>query len=252
MKVTFLPSAFEGPFQFLTSFLVNDRVAIDAGSLGWALPAEHQVLVRHVFLSHTHIDHLASLPIFVETAYEGTAECVTVHGSAAVLRCLHDDLFNDRVWPDFFRLSPPGAPFLKAQPLTAGLPVEVEGLRVTPIPVNHVVPTFGFLVEEPGAAVLIVGDTGPTEEIWRRANAVEDLKAVFLEVTFPNQMAALADASRHLTPAMFRQELEKLTRPTMLVAVHIKPRFRAAVVSELHALGLPQLLIGESGRTYTF
>jgi ribonuclease BN (tRNA processing enzyme) len=252
VKIMLLPSASEGTVQYLTSFLVNDRVAIDAGSLGFYRRPEEQAQVRHVFLSHAHIDHIASLPIFVENAYEGKADCVTVHGSEPVLHCLRQDVFNNRVWPDFLRLSSPATPFLKLLPLTPGVPVDVEGLRITPIPVNHAVPTFGFLVEGPDAAVLIPGDTGPTEEIWQRANAVEKLKAVFLETTFPDEMAALADVSGHLTPATFRQELNKLNRPVPVIVIHIKPRYRAAVMRELAALNLPNLAIGESGRAYAF
>lgn len=252
MKVTLLPSAFEGPFQFLTSFLINDRIAIDAGSLGLVRPPEEQAQIKHVFLSHTHIDHIASLPIFVENAYEGKADCVSIYGSEAVLECLRQDLFNDRVWPDFLRLSPAKAPFLRLVPLTPGLAVELDGLRVTPVPVNHVVPTLGFLIEGPDAEVVIPSDTGPTEEIWRRANSLGNLKAVFLEATFPDEMAELATLSQHLTPATFRQELNKLTKPVTAIAIHIKPTYRATVVRQLGALGLPKLLIGEGGREYTF
>jgi cAMP phosphodiesterase len=238
--------------QFLTSFLVNDTLAIDAGSLGFFGHPTEQARIKHLLITHSHIDHIASVPIFVENAYEGKKDCVTIHGSQVVLDCLQRDMFNNRVWPDFIALSMPEAPFLKLQPLEAGQTVELEGLRITAVAVNHVVPTTGFILEEPGAAVVIVSDTGPTEDIWKAANATPNLKAVFLEACFPNAMTGLAVVSKHLTPAMLGQEVQKLTPPARIIAVHIKARFRQQVVQELHNLALPNLEIGGMGQTYWF
>ncbi len=256
MKVTLVPSSVSAaevrPHQFLTSYRINDTVAIDAGSLGLAGTVDDQAQVKHVLLTHTHMDHIASLPIFVENAYEGNSSCVTIHASEPVLNSLRKDVFNDRVWPDMLRLSPPSAPFLKVALLESERTIELEGLRITPIPVDHVVPTFGFLVEEKDVAVLIVGDTGPTETIWQYANRTPNLKAVFLEATFPDSMAWLAQVSKHLTPALFAGEIRKLKQRPRIVAVHIKARFRDQVVRELEKLGIPELEIGTMDRVHTF
>jgi ribonuclease BN (tRNA processing enzyme) len=256
VKVVLVPSSVsersEDQHQFLTSFLINDTVAVDAGCLGLNGTAQEQARIRHVLITHTHIDHIGSLPIFVENAYEGKRDCVTVHGNEAVLSCLQTDLFNDRVWPDFIRMSTANAPFLKLALLQAGHAIELEGLRVTPVPVNHVVPTFGFIIEDKDSAVAIVSDTGPTDAIWGYANQTPNLKAVFLEATFPESLTWLAEVSTHLTPALFAREIQKLKRPAALIAVHIKARFRTEVTNELKALGLPNLQIGRFGKPYTF
>jgi ribonuclease BN (tRNA processing enzyme) len=257
LKITLLPSS-TGPagaaerFQFLTSFLINDTVAIDAGSIGFFQGPRDQALVKHIFLSHTHIDHIASLPIFLENVYEGKTDCVTVYGSDSVLECLQKDVFNDRVWADFIGLSRTQAPFLKLERLSPGTPLEVESLRITPVRVDHTVPTLGFLVEDGQATVIIPGDTGPTEEIWQRANAAANLKAVFLEASFPDEMAGLAEASKHLTPATFHRELQKLRGPLAVIAVHIKPRYRETILEQLQRLNLTDLRIGEHCTPYIF
>ena len=241
MRGTFLPSAAPAPGQtgrqYLTSFLINETVAVDAGCLGLYRTPEEQARVRHVLLSHSHVDHLASLAAFVDNVYQAGPECVSVHGIDAVLDSLGRDLFNDRLWPDF--LHPPAGrpPFLKLARLEAGRPVEVDGLRVTPVPVSHTVPTLGFLVEDGSAAVVFPSDTGPTEEIWQRANAASHLRAVFLEATFPQSMAGLAAVSGHLTTALFAAEVRKVRRPTRFIAVHIRARYHDQVVEELRALG---------------
>ena len=158
---------------------------------------------------------------------------MTVHAGAATLESLRRDIFNDRVWPDFIGMSEKGRPFVKLETLEPGRPVQAAGLRLTPLAVDHVVPTLGFLVEAPGVTVAIPSDTGPTDSFWREAGASPNLKAVFLEASFPNAMSELAMVSKHLTPAMFADEARKLRRRVPFVAVHIKPRFYDQVVAEL-------------------
>jgi ribonuclease BN (tRNA processing enzyme) len=254
MRVTLVPSSIaldgEVPSQYLISYLINDTIAIDAGSLGLYGSPRRQAAVKHVLISHTHIDHTATLPIFVENAYEAQSPCVTIHGSDEVLDSLRRDMFNDRTWPDFVALSKGGLRFLALARLEPCRPIELEGLKITPIPVNHVVPTLGFLIEDEHSAVVIASDTGPTELLWDHANAIPRLDAVFLEAAFPNAMSELADLSKHLTPERFGREIQKLNKPVDVVAVHIKARFRDQIVAELKALELPRLEIGEFGKAY--
>jgi ribonuclease BN (tRNA processing enzyme) len=256
VNVTLLPSAVLGTAhaqnQYLSTYLINGVVAIDAGSLGLLASSDAQAGVQHIFLTHSHIDHVGSLPIFLENVYEAQNPCVTVHAGSAVLDSLRRDIFNDRVWPDFIGLSAQQPPFLKLAALRPGEPVSVAGLRLTPVEVNHVVPTFGFVIEDANSAIIISSDTGPTDELWRRANQLPNLRAVFLEATFPQALTGLADVSKHLTPQKFAAEVKKLKRPTRIIAVHIKPRYREEVIRELEHLGLPNLEIGRSEETYTF
>ena len=255
MRITLLPSQVSSRGvergQFLTSYLIDDTVAIDAGALGLLGDLEAQARVRRVFLSHSHADHIASLPVFLDNILSaGTA--VTLHAGEATLDCLRRDVFNDRLWPDFLRLSAEGRPFVTTAVLEPGKPVEVEGLRITPVEVNHVVPTLAFLVEAVGAAVVFSSDTGPTEALWRLANAAEHLKAVFLEASFPDEYEEVAKAARHLTPSLFAAEARKLTRPATFIAVHLKPIFQERIARELFALGLADLKIGLPGESYRF
>src|SRR5207245_10727782 len=112
---------------------------------------------------------------------------------------------------------------------------------LTPVALNHVVPTLGFIIEDKDAAVVVVSDTGPTDEIWKHANATPKLKAVFLEATFPNSMIGLAEVSKHLTPVLFAREVEKLKKRVAFIAVHIKARYWSQVVGELQDLGITGL-----------
>ena len=254
MKITFVDSSVgQGPrYQYLTSFLVNDTVSIDAGCLGFLSPPSLQRQVRHVLLSHSHIDHLASLPIFLENACQPDTECVTVYASDPVLESLHNDVFNGRLWPDLNQLTSADMPYLNLERLEAEKTIAIDQIRITPVPLDHVVPCFGFIVQHPGAAVVFASDTGPTQRIWDIANETPDLKAIFMEASFPNALAGLALLSKHLTPGMLQDEGAKLEGNPRLAIVHIKPTHYEIVVSELEALGLANLEVGKPGAEYEF
>jgi len=256
VKITLVPSAVAmgagAPGFFLSSYLIDEIVAIDAGGIGFIDDLSTQLRIEHIFITHSHIDHIASLPILLDTVFEAGGRCVTVHAGRATLESLRRDVFNDRVWPDFISMSEKGMPFVKLESLEPGRPVRAAGLRLIPLAVDHVVPTLGFLVEAPGVTVAIPSDTGPTDSFWRAAGEAPDLKAVFLEASFPNAMSELALASKHLTPAMFAAEARKLGRSVPFVAVHIKARWYEQVVAELNALDTPDVRIGRQGETYEF
>ena len=256
MKVTLIPSSATGTvpdhFQYLSSTVINDTLAIDAGCLGFYGCARDQARIRHILLTHSHIDHLASLPVFAENAFEGRPDCVTIHASSAVLECLRRDVFNNILWPDFLALSEGKDKFLCLRPFEAGQTRTLDGLQITAIAINHPVPTVAYLVADERAAVAFVSDTGPTEEIWQRINTLTHLEAVFLECCFPNSMTWLANVSKHLTPALLADEVRKLTLPTRIIVVHIKSRFRDEIIAELQALKLTGLEIGRFGEPYEF
>ena len=162
MRVELIPSSIPASdTQFLVSFLVNDAVAIDAGALGLLADLDRQEKVQHVFITHEHLDHIASLAIFLENVYRPGPDCVEVLGSQDVLDFLHRDIFNGRVWPDFFELSQPGNTFVSTTVLKPWQPVRRAGLTITPVPVSHSVETLGLVVDDGAAAVGFPSDTGP-------------------------------------------------------------------------------------------
>ncbi len=254
MKVQLLGSSVDNvaEHQYVSSFLINGTVAIDAGCVGFHGTPEEQEAIRHVFLTHCHSDHTASLPIFVENAWTPSGECPRVYGSPETLDSVQRHIFNDVVWPDFIALSKNMPPFLQLCPLQPEVQVEADGLRIIPVLVNHLVPTFGYVIADDQCAVIVAGDTSPTTRLWEVAHQTAGLRAVFLEACFPNSMKRLAETSCHLTPEMFRQEVAKMPSGVRVVAMHIKVRYRAEVIRELNALGLPNLEIGVCEKEYDF
>ncbi|MCI0485156.1 MAG: 3',5'-cyclic-nucleotide phosphodiesterase [Blastocatellia bacterium] len=254
MRIRLLPSQAgrESQLQALTSFLINDRVSVDGGSIGFALSPEEMGQVRHVVVTHTHSDHHASLPIFVAEAFTALDSPIIIYGLPEVVSALREFIFNDHIWPNFEKI-----PLLNGKPSTIEFQtleprrtIEIAGLRVTPIPVNHLVPTVGLMVQDDGASVIFTSDTYVTDEIWEVGRETEQLKAVFVDISFPNELAKLAADSKHLTPELLVGELEKLNREVEVYAVHIKPTNRDQVIRELNLLGNPLVSVAEIGRVY--
>ena len=254
MKIELLPSTIGDPAarQFCIGTLINDIIAIDAGTLGLVWPLERQKQIQHVVLSHAHIDHIATLPLFLDNVYAIGDQCPNVFGSNETCRVLRDHIFNDQVWPDFLRLSSKETPFLTLQTMEEEIPFSLGALTLLPVALNHIVPSLGFLVSDHEGTVGFVSDTAPTERIWSLLSNVKRLKAVFLECSFPASQNMLAENSGHLCSTSFKKELEKLDRSVPVIACHLKPVFFDEITEELRSINRTNIEVGVPGQTYTF
>lgn len=254
MKVRLLPSNVIDPkgMQSLTSFLIDDTVAVDGGSLGFALPPEELYRVRNVILTHTHIDHIASLPVFISEVFHSLDEPISLFATRESIECLRKHIFNNRIWPDFeqIRLSNGNGTGLRFVEIEPGLPFKVLDLEITAVRTNHTVPTIGVAIEKEGAAVILSSDTYVTKELWQLANQLENLGAIFVDVSYPNEMAELAKSSKHLTPEKLDGELRALKREIPVFAVHLRHLYREQISRQLQELGRSNLYIGEIDRDY--
>jgi cAMP phosphodiesterase len=256
LQIQLLPSSFNpqgsaNSAQRLTCFVIDDRVTVDAGSIGIALSESQQQSIRDVIVTHPHMDHIASLPIFVDDLFGELREPVRIHGTQEVIDLLKADVFNDTVYPKFDELQNAHGRVMEYVAFALGREFKVAHLTCTAVSVNHIVPTVGLLISDGKTTVGFSSDTAETEQLWRLLNSTDRLDALFIEASFPDAMEALAKASKHLTPAMLRNELRKLDHNGMdILAVHLKPAYREKVVAELNQLKIERLSVMEPGRVY--
>jgi cAMP phosphodiesterase len=157
-----------------------------------------------------------------------------VIGTLNIIDTLRTYLFNNIIWPDFSLLPNPENPVLKFEAIKPGEKVKLDNIDVTAILVHHVIETVSYAVESKEGSVLIIGDTGPTEEVWTVANNISNLKAIFIETSLPNSMQDVADMTGHLTPSGLKEELKKLnTHDLNIYLYHMKLQYRDSIQSEI-------------------
>lgn len=243
------------PGYNLSSFLIDDRLLIDAGSTTAVLDLRAQRKIDDVLITHIHLDHVMALGTMADNLYGKRRTPVRVWGIGDVIAGLKRAFFNNQVWPDFTRIAGDSqrTPVLRLCRLPLGRSAVLGGFKVTSVRVNHAVPSVAFFIESNKRTLLHLGDTGPTERVWTLARRTKDLCALIIEVSFPNRHQAIADASYHLTPQTLARELEKFGRPSVPILItHLKPEFRKEIVAALKRLKGYQLRILKDGDVLRF
>jgi ribonuclease BN (tRNA processing enzyme) len=240
------------PGHGMTSFLVNDSVALDAGWVSAALSLKEQVKVKDILISHSHLDHTCALPFLIDNNFSAPGFSLRIHAIKEVITAMKDHLFNNSTWPDFTCLPNLDNPVLRLHEIEPEQPFTINGLSFRAVPVTHIVPTTGFIVEDKKGAIAFSSDTGPTERFWEVVNGVKKLKAVITEASFPNALQELARVSGHHTPASLDRELFKLKRQVPVYLYGAKPKHLKTVRAEVKALKRKNLHMMVQGKTYKF
>lgn len=230
-------------------YLIDDTLLLDAGTIGAALSEEEQWAIRHIFITHCHLDHIRALPFFADNmALKNGPHNVGIVSARDILQVLKTNIMNNLVWPDFSRIPSPEAPVLSYRELEHAEVFRADGFTVTACSVTHSVPAQGYIVRKGEQALLYTGDTGPTEAIWQHAS---QLSAMIIEVSFPNDMEQMALLTGHLTAKLLAKELAKIAvLPLRIFITHPKPQFYQRIKDELAALAVPQLELLRDGSSY--
>ena len=226
-----------------TSYLIDDKLLIDAGSVASTLSIEKQSHIDNILISHPHLDHIKDLAFLCDNCFGMRPTPFQVWSHPTVLGLIKAHLFNDTIWPDFSALPTPQNPTISFHALEPETTVEIGGYKVTPVPVQHPSDAMGYIVEKDGRSLLFTLDTAATERIWQRAKDFPTLKAVFTEVSFPNKLQKVARASDHHTPQTFAEELKKMPPHIPIILTHLKPNFRSELEQEIAELGEPRVQV---------
>lgn len=252
MKFRIVPSTTDGRVQLLTTYLINDTLAIDAGAIAIGLSQQEQLRIRSIIVTHAHLDHIFSLPLYLTNLFDEIHKPVRLYATQSDFDALQQYIFTPRVWITLNTLRNGHTDLVSFQPIKSGESFFAEELKVTPVQVTHTVLTHGLIVEDDRSALLFTSDTGATERIWQVANECDKLRAIFIDLSFPNRMTELARASQHHSPATLLEEMSKMKPDTPIYAVHVKAAYRDQVVEEIESLNNPRIIVAEVGREYEF
>ena len=207
-----------------SAMLIDDDVLLDAGTGIGDLQLDEIQPIRHVFLTHAHLDHIAGLPMLVDSVFdENFEQPVTVYARKETIRAVRAHLFNDEIWPDFSKLPSPENPMLRFSVCNPGDTVTIGHRDFHAVEVRHSVPSLGFTVQNSGGVFAVSGDTKTNETLWPVLNACDDLKVLVIEVSFPDEQESLATRAGHYCPSTLCRDLEQLNHDPDIWLTGMKP-----------------------------
>lgn len=223
-----------------TSFLLDGKIALDAGALTQSLTLPELLKIDHVVVGHSHFDHVKDLPLMSDLLIGRRKKPLLIHASPEAARTLREHMFDNKLWPDFTRIPSPEAPILRIEVYEPGEAFTIGDYRILPIPVQHPVESNALIITQrkEKVAIAMSGDTGPTDELWQALDRTKNLQALLLETSFPNALQGLADISGHFTPATMQRDLAKLKKHADLPVLlyHLKPAFLEPLSQEIRAI----------------
>ena len=217
-----------------TSLLIDDDILIDAGSGLGELSLEEMHKIRHVFLTHSHLDHFSFLPLLVDSIFPSIREPLIVHGQPVTLDALKTHVFNWTIWPDFAKLPTEENPVMKYETLWAGEMATMGDRTLEMIEVNHIVPGVGYRVACPTGAFAFSGDTTTNDTFWEVLNGHENLDVLLVEAAFANADIDLSKRAGHYTASLLADDLKKLKHQPEIYITHNKPGHESVIMDECH------------------
>ncbi len=219
-----------------TSFLIDDDILIDAGTGLCQLTLEEMRRIRHIFVTHSHLDHIAAIPLLADTLFDHLiGNPLTVHAQRNTIKVLREHIFNWTIWPDFTALPHKSNAVLKFKGMKATEVVNIEGRDIEMITVNHTVPGVGYRIEANGKAFAFSGDTTSNENLWSTLNRHDRLDLLFIESAFSNEDMELARVAFHYCPELLARDLPKLKHRPQVCISHLKPGEENRIMKECRA-----------------
>ena len=216
-----------------TSLLVDDDILVDAGTGVGDLTLERLAGIDHVFVTHSHLDHVACIPFLVDTTCWMRRNPLVVYGLRETLDTLRAHIFNWKIWPDFTQIPDADRPCMVYRELQVGETIALGERRLTPIPANHTVPAVGYAIQGSRAALVFSGDTTVNDGLWNVVNGMANVRYLIIETAFSNKEREIAKASKHLYPELLALELAKMTVSPEVYVTHLKPGEGAITMKEV-------------------
>ena len=236
-----------------TSYLIDGKFLIDAGSVASGIPIAEQLKIENIFISHSHLDHITDLAFLADNCLGFRNKPFKVYTSETARDNIMNHILNDVIWPNFTKIPSKESPMLEFHVFQKEQPFQIGEYYITAVPVNHPAGGHGLIVEKNQSSLLFTQDTGPTERIWQLGRQLQHLKAVFTETSFPNELQELASKSHHHTPNSLKEEINKMPRDVPIVLGHMKPSYQDKIIKEIANIGCDRIsLLTNDGVSFTF
>lgn len=206
-----------------TSMLVDNDILIDAGTGVGDLTVAELALIDHVFITHSHLDHIACLPFILDTVGDMRSKPLTMYATEATEAILRTHIFNWAIWPDFSEIPNKENPYLRFQTIRLGQEIALNGRKITALPARHTVPAVGYRLDSGAASLVFTGDTTTNDELWKEVNKIGNLRYLIIETAFSERDRQLAVISQHLCPSLLFEELQKMEHKPEIFITHLKP-----------------------------
>ncbi|OGP56164.1 MAG: hypothetical protein A2Y65_07715 [Deltaproteobacteria bacterium RBG_13_52_11] len=230
-------------------FLLDRSVMLDAGAIVSTLKLEEQREVRKIFITHAHLDHIKDIFFLANNLFEEAGQGLRIYSTEGIVRSLKEHFINGIICPDFTAIPQQDGYLLEFEAIQEGAFYPLShGISMRAERVDHTIEAVGYIIRCDHGHIVYTGDTGPTDHIWKVCNTLDNLLAVFIECSFPNELQELATLCGHLTPQTMAQELEKLKDKDYPIFVfHMKPQYLKAIEEEINALGNERISILTQG-----
>lgn len=219
-----------------TALQVDEDILVDCGTGVGDLTLQQMARIRHVFLTHSHLDHILFLPLLSDAALALRDGPITVHALPETIAALKQHLLNGVLWPDYSALPTPQNPHIRLQPLAEGETVTLGKRHITALPARHTVPAIGYLLDSGAASFAFSGDTTYCEAFWDALNRTDNLQYVMMETTMRDADLDVAERSRHTIPSLLARGMTRLQQPAHLLVTHIEPDKVVEVRAEILAV----------------
>lgn len=218
-----------------TSLLVDGDILIDAGTGVGDLTLDEMAGIRHIFVTHSHLDHVAGIPLLVDSIFDRIETPITIHAQAATLEALRSHIFNWVIWPDFTALPSAHEPVLCYETMVPGSTLRLAGRDIESIPVHHIVPGVGYRLCAGGKSLAFSGDTCSNDSFWAALNRHSGLDLLIVECAFANDSLELSRLAAHYCPSLLAEDMAKLVHQPAVHLTHLKPGSEDAILSECRA-----------------
>lgn len=218
-----------------TALLIDDDILIDAGSGVGELTLTQMSRIKHIFLTHSHLDHICCIPLLLDSIFDTIEEPIQLHASKQTLNALQKHIFNHVIWPDFTSLPNQHEPVLSFHAMVMGEQLQLGERIITMIEVNHTVPAVAYHIEKQGKAFAFSGDTTTNNTLWKALNALKRLDLLIVEAAFPNEELELSYKARHYCPKLLAEDLKKLEHQPEIFISHNKPGTERLIFKQCEA-----------------